>query len=97
MTEVVNIRVSDYDVYIGREGRGEDGYYGNPFRIENGQKRGETIEKYRKYFYERLETDSEFKRRIEALKNLTLGCFCKPHACHGDVIKEYLDNLQVNN
>jgi hypothetical protein len=48
-------------------GRGEDGYFGNPFRM--GQ-------------------DSEFKHRVLALKGKRLGCFCKPKACHGDVIAE---------
>jgi len=92
-TRVVNIRTAGYDVYIGRAGHGQDGYFGNPFRLEAGQPRGTTIEKYRKYFYNRLETDPEFKRRIHELKDKTLGCFCKPYACHGDVIKEYLDGL----
>ena len=31
-TEVVNIRHAACDVYIGRAGHGEDGYFGNPFR-----------------------------------------------------------------
>jgi len=92
-TKVVNIRCSDYDVYIGRAGRGEDGYFGNPFRLRYNEPRGATIEKFKKYFYDRLKTDPEFRRRVEALKGLTLGCFCKPDACHGDVIAEYLDIL----
>jgi hypothetical protein len=93
MTNVVNIRNSRYDVYIGRAGRGEDGYFGNPFRLRYNEPRGATIERYREYFYNRLKTDPEFKRRIHLLKGKTLGCFCKPNACHGDVIKEYLDSL----
>jgi hypothetical protein len=93
MTKVVNIRNERYDVYIGRAGRGQDGYFGNPFRLECSETRGATIDRYRKYFYNRLETDPEFKKRIHALKGKTLGCFCKPNACHGDVIKEYLDSL----
>lgn len=28
------------------------------------------------------------------LKGKILGCFCKPKACHCDIIKEYLDNLK---
>ena len=94
MTNVVNIRTSAYDVYIGRAGKGQDGYFGNPFRLSTSESRGATIEQYRKYFYERLETDPEFKRRVHELKGKTLGCFCKPYACHGDVIAEYLNNLQ---
>ncbi|GHV10010.1 hypothetical protein FACS1894162_2160 [Bacteroidia bacterium] len=33
MTKVVNIKNSRCDVYIGRAGRGQDGYFGNPFRL----------------------------------------------------------------
>ena len=90
-TRVVNIRQEDYDVYIGRAGRGMDGYFGNPFRIEPGMARGDTLKKYREYFYDRLRTDIEFRNRIHALQGKTLGCFCKPYPCHGDIIKEYLD------
>jgi len=93
MTNAVNIRVSDYDVYIGRAGKGQDGYFGNPFRLRASESRGATIERYMKYFYDRLETDPEFKRRVYELKGKTLGCFCKPDACHGDVMAEYLNNL----
>lgn len=52
-----------------------------------------SIEKYRRYFYERIKYDPVFKERIIELKGKTLGCFCKPFPCHGDVIKEYLDSL----
>lgn len=93
MTNVVNIRTSGYDVYIGRAGKGQDGYFGNPFRLRTSESRGATIERYREYFYKRLEKDPEFKDRIHELKGKTLGCFCKPYACHGDVIAEYLNNL----
>ncbi len=91
-TKVVNIKLHRYDVYIGRAGKGQDGYLGNPFRIEPGETRGSSLEKYRGYFYKRLKTDPEFKRRIHTLKGKTLGCFCKPHPCHGDIIAEYLDS-----
>ena len=90
---VVNIRNSSYDQYIGRASRGQDGYFGNPFRLHEGKPRGSTLEKYKKYFYERLANDPEFKKRIHALKGKTLGCFCKPYPCHGDIIAEYLNTL----
>jgi len=89
-TRVVNLRKDRYDVYIGRAGRGQDGYFGNPFPLGE-QPRGATIERYRGYFLNRLRTDEQFARRVRALKGKTLGCFCKPHPCHGDVIAEYLD------
>jgi hypothetical protein len=89
-------------VYIGRRKStdGPSGYFGNPFVLMKGESRGSTLEQYRKYFYNRLETDPEFKARILALKGKTLVCFCRPKAgfpageaiCHGQIIQEYLDN-----
>jgi hypothetical protein len=92
-TQVVNIRFSGYDVYIGRAGQGKDGYFGNPFRLKANEQRSATIERYRKYFENRMKTDPEFARRIQELKGKTLGCFCKPEACHGDVIAAYLNAI----
>tara|TARA_R100000458_G_scaffold44181_1_gene42214 strand:- start:170 stop:451 length:282 start_codon:yes stop_codon:yes gene_type:complete len=91
MTEVVNLRNSTFDVYIGRAGRGEDGYFGNPFPISKGG-RDECIARYREWFEFRIENDEEFKARVLELKGKRLGCFCKPQACHGDVIAEWLEN-----
>ena len=92
-TEVVNIRYAACDVYIGRAGRGEDGYFRNPFRLLPGMSRGAALDRYRSYFYGRLRTDPEFRQRIHALKGKRLGCFCKPYPCHRDIIKEYLNTL----
>ena len=76
-----------YDVYIGR---GSD--YGNPYVIGTDGDRDEVINKYRDYFYKRIESEPEFKLRVEELKGKTLACFCKPKACHGDVIIDYLSD-----
>ena len=92
-TQVVNIRHASCDVYIGRPVHGCDGYFGNPFPLQRGLARGSMLDSYRSYFFGRLRTDSEFRRRIHALCSKRLGCFCKPHPCHGNVIKEYLDSL----
>lgn len=91
-TTVVNIRYDQYDVYIGRAGKGQDGYFGNPFPLTDKSKRGSTLENYKAYFDKRIETDPEFKERIFSLKGKRLGCFCKPHPCHGDIIAEYLES-----
>ncbi|MDH6310901.1 hypothetical protein M2451_004060 [Dysgonomonas sp. PFB1-18] len=93
-TKVVNIRMEEYDVYIGRTGKGQDGYFGNPILLRENQTRGATLEKYEEYFYNRIKNDPEFKRRVHVLKGKTLGCFCKPYPCHGDVIKKYLDTIK---
>ena len=94
MTRVVNIRYNLYDVYIGRAGHGQDGYFGNPFPLEDETQRFEVLAQYREYFYKRLAEDPEFKRRIHELRGKVLGCFCKPKTCHGDIIAHYLNTLK---
>ena len=93
-TVVVNINKEPFDIYIGRAGRGENGYFGNPFRMGSGISREDAVQKFQKYFTERIQKDSEFKRRILALKGKRLGCFCKPKACHGDVIADWLNKME---
>ena len=91
-TTVVNIkRREPFDVYIGRAGRGYDGYYGNPIRLDDCADRQECIDRYQAYFYERIRTDAEFKHRVLALRGKRLGCWCHPAKCHGHVIAEYVD------
>jgi hypothetical protein len=99
MTTVVNIRTSRYDVYIGRGGQGKDGYFGNPFRVgelcsrcfNRHETRESTLDCYRAYLLKRVKNDPVFKERLEGLRGKVLGCFCRPFACHGDVIVDYLE------
>jgi hypothetical protein len=93
-TVVVNIYKEDFDVYIGRAGRGQDGYFGNPFRIGHGISREDAVKRFQRYFADRIERDSEFKQRVLALHGKRLGCFCKPKACHGDVIADWLNKKE---
>jgi hypothetical protein len=90
MTTVVNLRHERYDVYIGRPSPA-----GNPFVIGRGGSRSEVVEKYRAYFYHRLETDSEFRTYIHSLKDKALGCYCAPLDCHGHIIADYLNGLVI--
>lgn len=103
-TTVVNIKYQDYDVYIGRAGNGQDGYFGNPCKLNQLCKYCSmthewptaTIPCYRRYFEERIAQDDEFKKRVGDLAGKRLGCFCKPNACHGDIIAEYVNGLSPN-
>ena len=89
-TTVVNLKSgAPFDVYIGRA-RGARGYFGNPYTVA-AYGREEALRLYRRHFRERMATDAEFRRRVEALRGQTLGCFCKPAHCHGDVIAAYLN------
>ena len=91
--------------YIGRSGAQNEslkGYYGNPYSHKKNSiakyivsSREEAVEKYKEYFYERIEKDDVFLKNIEKLRDKVLVCWCKikgNESCHGDVIKEYLDN-----
>jgi Domain of unknown function (DUF4326) len=60
----------------------------------SGMSREDAVQKFQRYLIDRIEKDSEFKRRILALKAKRLGCFCKPKACHGDVIADWLNKME---
>lgn len=101
--KVVNLRKEKHTVYIGRAGHGQDGYFGNPVKI--GERciicskvhdtRGSTLPCYEKYLRRKLKTSRAFRERFEALEDSdVLGCFCKPDACHGDVIVKVWREMQ---
>jgi len=85
MTTVVNKRKEYFDVYIGR-----GSLFGNGYIIGPDGTREEVIQKYREWFFRRLRSE-RFRKAVEKLRGKKLGCFCKPLACHGDVIVEYLE------
>jgi hypothetical protein len=91
LTKVVNLYKEPYDVYIGRPGKGQDGYFGNPFRVGVDGPSEVVLGLYRQYLELRTKEEPEFLRRILELRGKTLGCFCKPKPCHGDVILEFLE------
>ncbi len=81
----------DYDVYIGREGHGEDGTFGNPFSVAVYGRRA-ALSKFTTYFHDRLGKDTEFRRKVLELRGQRLACFCKPREdCHGDIIIAWLE------
>ncbi len=81
-TRVVNVRREACDVYIGRPSK-----WGNPFIIGRDGTREEVIEMYRHYVL----THKELMRELPELRGKRLGCFCKPLACHGDVLVELIE------
>jgi len=67
--------------------------WANPFKIENGQTREDVIKKYRRYVKKRLQDpkDKEITwEKLEELRGKTLGCWCHPEGCHGDVLIDLL-------
>jgi hypothetical protein len=80
MTTVVNRKHEEYDIYIGRGSK-----WGNPYHIGK-LTREEVIDKYREW----IMTQPELLGSLHELKDKRLGCYCKPLACHGDVLVELL-------
>lgn len=78
---------------------GEPGWLGNPFSLGKKciacgkihQETGETLSCFERYLRLRLEHDPDFKAEFIKLKGLKLGCYCKPKACHTDVMIKILD------
>lgn len=85
-TQVVNIRHyrGKEVVYIGRGSK-----WGNPFVIGRDGDRAEVIRLYREYLLSRPDLLAE----VRSLKGKTLGCYCKPQACHGDLLALLADKL----
>jgi len=76
---------------------GDRGWLGNPYTVEDYD-RAESIDRFRKTFVRRLQTDSEFRAAVADLAGQTLGCWCQhlgddEPACHAEVIAEYADRL----
>ena len=77
-------------VYIGRWNRDIQisSKWANPFAIGRNGTREEVITKYREYILSKPEL---LKLIPIELKDKILGCWCKPLACHGDVLAEIAD------
>ena len=56
--------------------------------------RDDVIEKFRVYFQEQILSNPLKVQELQGLKGKTLGCHCKPSACHGDIIAHYLNSTE---
>lgn len=81
---VVHCKREPYDVYIGRPSK-----WGNPFSEKVGtlaefrvDSREEAIAAYEIW----LMRQSDLLSSLEELRGKTLGCWCSPKPCHGDVL-----------
>jgi hypothetical protein len=60
--------------------------WANPFSAKKYGRDG-CIDMYRQYL---LETP-KLLNQLGELKNKSLGCWCKPEACHGDILLQFLE------
>lgn len=106
---MIHIRNKHYEkdleneIYIGRGSK-----VGNPYSHLCGkgefhcETRDEAVDKYKNYFYDVLLQDTAVKMwthnvAMHQIENpdedINLMCYCKPARCHGEIIKEYIENL----
>jgi hypothetical protein len=89
-TRVVNRRVDAFDIYIGRPSK-----WGNPyshkkdtlaeFKVKN---RAAALAAYEEW----IRSQPDLLAALPELKDRVLGCWCKPKACHGDILARLADN-----
>lgn len=92
-----------HDVYIGRGSP-----FGNPYSHMEGTKaqhkvatREEAIEKYREWFERARLNEPVLAAMLHEMcrthldgHDINLVCYCAPKPCHGDVIKEYIEEYE---
>lgn len=89
MIKVVHCQKDDYDVYIGREMKSfslPQSKWHNPFKTGIDGTKEEVLIKYRNHVLQ----SPELMGSLDELSGLTLGCWCKPESCHGDVLVDLL-------
>jgi hypothetical protein len=94
VTRIVHCKREQYDVYIGRPSK-----WGNPFSHKDGtlaaykvDTRDEAVARYREW----IATQPELLNTLPELRGKMLGCWCKPQACHGDVLAELADETEAS-
>ncbi len=92
---VVHCKKEKYDILISRSSK-----WGNPFSHKENTKalfivktRKEAIQNYKEWI---INGEGKYLLSdLHELKDKILGCFCKPKSCHGDILKELVDNLDI--
>jgi hypothetical protein len=91
-TKVVHCKKEPYDVYIGRPSK-----WGNPYTYKRGTgarfivpSREEAVAAFKHWILRQ----PKLLKALPELKGKTLGCWCSPYACHGDVLAELADKCE---
>ena len=81
------------NIYIGRGSA-----LGNPFPMKGESERDKVCDQYAEYFYEKVKKNGALKnevirifRLLRSGNNVNIQCFCAPRRCHGDTIKQFIE------
>ena len=89
------------NLYIGRSGvvfidgaryPKTNSKWANPFSIKEFGTREVVLEKYRSYIEKKIENKEV---DLDELRGKTLGCWCKPDGCHGDILLELVRGDEI--
>lgn len=81
VSAVVHCKKQPFDVYIGRPSK-----WGNPFAMIRDSDRPRVIREYEAW----IRNQPELMSSMHELKGKTLGCWCHPKPCHGDILVKLL-------
>lgn len=99
MAKVVHCKKEPFDVYIGRPSK-----WGNPFsHIQDKETLAEyivsdreaAISFYESYLINQILSGKITREEILTLDGKTLGCWCHPQSCHGDVIIKVINMIKL--
>ena len=69
---VVNLKTSEYDIYIGRAGKGQSGLLGNPFPVNEVVDHSKATSIYRQYFESWFPPDLDPKYKTMMMQLIVL-------------------------
>jgi len=88
------------NIYIGRKGvvfidnirfPQKSSNFANPYKIVKDGTREEILLKYKDFIVNKLNNDEDLVIELLSLKGKTLGCWCCPDLCHGDILLELIN------
>ena len=96
MKDINGITVSDADIYIGRKICNQSwdlptSKWSNPFYVKNYIHDEKSLWDYEQYI-----RGSKLWDSLEELEGKTLGCWCWPSPCHGDILVKLLEEKAKN-
>ncbi len=97
LTTVVHCQREAFDVYIGRATVPfpTGSMWANEFRIGRDGNRTEVIAKFREWVLHSSSLSAQWMREhVHELRGKRLGCWCRPKACHGQVLAEMADAIK---
>lgn len=83
MTKVVHCKKEPYDILIDRTTQ-----WGNPYKISKTQTRETVLALYKNWLWGHIQSGTIPTQDIAALHGKTLGCWCAPKPCHGNILAQ---------